>query len=318
MTMTPTVTTILYAALIIGAIGMIAAVILYFVSKAFKVIEDPRIDEVAEHLPGANCGGCGFAGCRALAEAIVKANTLDGYKCPAGGDMKAIAAVMGLEAAEAEPMVAVVRCNGSCENAPAKVKYDSALSCQFATSIYAGESACPFGCLGCGDCVKACKFDAIHIHIDGTTGLPVVDEEKCVGCGACAKTCPRKVIEIRLKGKLGRRVFVSCVNKEKGAAARKNCSAACIGCGKCAKTCPFEAITVENNLAYIDFTKCKSCRKCVAECPTGAIHAVNFPPKKEVPAAPAEKPAAPVSSPAPATAAAEKPAQTADSAPVSE
>lgn len=316
MTMTPTVTTILYAALIIGAIGMIAAVILYFVSKAFKVIEDPRIDEVAEHLPGANCGGCGFAGCRALAEAIVKANTLDGYKCPAGGDMKAIAGVMGLEAAEAEPMVAVVRCNGSCENAPAKVKYDSALSCQFATSIYAGESACPFGCLGCGDCVKACKFDAIHI--DDTTGLPVVDEEKCVGCGACAKTCPRKVIEIRLKGKLGRRVFVSCVNKEKGAAARKNCSAACIGCGKCAKTCPFEAITVENNLAYIDFTKCKSCRKCVAECPTGAIHAVNFPPKKEAPATAAEKPAAPVSSPAPATAAAEKPAQTADSAPVAE
>lgn len=325
--MTPTVTTILYAALIIGAIGMIAAVILYFVSKAFKVIEDPRIDEVAEHLPGANCGGCGFAGCRALAEAIVKANTLDGYKCPAGGDMKAIAAVMGLEAAEAEPMVAVVRCNGSCENAPAKVKYDSALSCQFATSIYAGESACPFGCLGCGDCVKACKFDAIHI--DETTGLPVVDEEKCVGCGACAKTCPRKVIEVRPKGKLGRRVFVSCVNKEKGAAARKNCSAACIGCGKCAKACPFEAIKVENNLAYIDFTKCKSCRKCAGECPTGAIHAVNFPPKKEAPAAPAEKPAAPVVEKTTVvvekttvvvekTTPVEKPASAADSTPASE
>lgn len=277
--MTPAIKIILLAALVIGAIGLIAAVILHFVSKAFKVIEDPHIDEVAEHLPGANCGGCGFAGCRALAEAIVKANSLEGRRCPAGGDMAAIANVMGLEAGESEPMVAVVRCNGTPENAPAKVNYDSLPSCQFASSVYAGASACPFGCLGCGDCVNACKFDAIHI--DPTTKLPVVDEAKCVGCGACAKTCPRKVIELRYKGKLGRRVFVSCVNKEKGAVARKNCAAACIGCGKCAKACPFEAITVVDSVAYIDFTKCKSCRKCFAECPTGAIHAVNFPPKKE-------------------------------------
>lgn len=280
--MSSTFSTILFAALIIGAIGLIAAVILYFVSKAFRVIEDPRIDEVAEHLPGANCGGCGFAGCRALAEAIVKNNSLEGRMCPAGGDMAAIASVMGLEASQSEPMVAVVRCNGTPENAPAKVNYDSAISCQFACSIFAGESSCPFGCLGCGDCVKACQFDAIHL--DPQTKLPTVDEEKCVGCGACTKACPRKVIELRYKGKLNRRVFVSCMNKEKGAVARKNCNAACIGCGKCAKTCPFEAITVENSLAYIDFTKCKSCRKCVAECPTGAIHAVNFPvPKTEAP-----------------------------------
>lgn len=280
--MSSTFSTILFAALIIGAIGLIAAVILYFVSKAFRVIEDPRIDEVAEHLPGANCGGCGFAGCRALAEAIVKNNSLEGRMCPAGGDMVAIASVMGLEASQSEPMIAVVRCNGTPENAPAKVNYDSAISCQFACSIFASESSCPFGCLGCGDCVKACQFDAIHL--DPQTKLPTVDEEKCVGCGACTKACPRKIIELRYKGKLNRRVFVSCMNKEKGAVARKNCNAACIGCGKCAKTCPFEAITVENSLAYIDFTKCKSCRKCVAECPTGAIHAVNFPaPKAETP-----------------------------------
>ena len=277
--MSLTISTVLYAALVIGAIGCIAAVILHFVSKAFRVIENPKIDEVAEHLPGANCGGCGFAGCRALAEAVVKANSLDGLRCPAGGDMDAIAKVMGLEAVASEPKIAVVRCNGIPENAPAKVNYDSAVSCQFASTIYAGESACPFGCLGCGDCVKACQFDAVHL--DTHSKLPSVDEDKCVGCGACAKACPRKVIELRNKGKLGRRVFVSCMNKEKGAAARKNCAAACIGCGKCAKACPFEAITVENSLSYIDFTKCKSCRKCVSECPTGAIHAVNFPPKKE-------------------------------------
>ena len=124
-----------------------------------------------------------------------------------------------------------------------------------------------------------CKFAALKINEE--TGLPEVDEEKCVSCGACVKTCPRKVIELRKKGKNNRRVFVSCINQEKGADAKKNCTAACIGCGKCAKACPFEAITINNNLAYIDFNKCKSCRKCVAECPTGAIHAVNFPEKAE-------------------------------------
>ena len=123
------------------------------------------------------------------------------------------------------------------------------------------------------------------------TGLPEVDEAKCTACGACSKACPRNIIEIRPKGKNNRRVYVQCVNKDKGVVARKACAAACIGCGKCVKVCPFEAITLENNLAYIDPAKCKSCRKCEMECPQNAIVAVNFPPRKAKPAetaAPAE------------------------------
>ncbi len=274
---------IIDAAIILGIIGLTAAIILYFVSKAFHVIEDPLIDEVTEKLPGANCGGCGYAGCRNLAEAIVKHRSTDGLICPVGGNalVKDISAILGIAAQEKEPKIAVVRCNGSGENAPAKVFYDSALTCTFAHSLYAGESACPYGCLGCGDCVASCPFDAIHM--DPVTKLPVVDEEKCVACGACVKSCPRKIIELRNKGKGGKRVFVSCMNEEKGGVAKKNCSVACIGCGLCVKACPFDAITITNNLAYIDFTKCKLCKKCVPVCPTQAIHAVNFPvPKKEV------------------------------------
>ena len=141
--------------------------------------------------------------------------------------------------------------------------------------------------------MAACQFDAIHM--DPATGTPVVDENKCTACGACAKACPRRIIELRNKGKKDRRVYVSCVNKEKGALAMKTCSNACIGCGKCAKVCPMEAITIADNLSYIDFNKCIACRKCVVECPTHAIVDVNFPAPAKKPEAPkpAEAPAAP-------------------------
>lgn len=282
-----TIILFLYAALTIGLTGLIAALVLFLVSKFFKVREDPRIDAVQALLPNANCGGCGFAGCRAMAEAIVKSNSIEGHFCP-GGDMKAIAGIMGLTPEERIPQIAVLRCNGTCEHAPAKTSYDSAMTCAFANTLFAGESACAYGCLGCGDCVRACPFDSIHL--DPQTGLPVIDENRCVGCGACTKACPRGILELRDRGKNNRRLYVACSNREKGAVARKNCAVACIGCGKCAKICPFDAITVQENLAYIDFTKCKTCRKCLNECPTGAIHAVNFPIKQESTAAPATTP----------------------------
>ena len=192
--------------------------------------------------------------------------------------MTKVGEILGMAVVAAEPKVAVVRCNGTCEARPRTSIYDGAKSCQIMHSCYVGETACPFGCLGCGDCVSACDFDAIHMN--PATGLPEVDDEKCTSCGKCVKACPRNIIELRKKGPKSRRIVVMCVNKDKGAAARKACTNACIGCSKCQKVCEFDAITIENNLAYIDYNKCRLCRKCEDQCPTGAIHAVNFPARK--------------------------------------
>ena len=285
---------ILIAVLVLGAIALIAALVLFGVSKKFAVEEDPRLGQVGEILPGANCGGCGFAGCSGMAAALVKgadAGSIDGLMCPVGGAdvMGKVADLLGMAVANTEPKVAVVRCNGTCENRPRIAEYDGLHTCAAMNSCGAGETGCGFGCLGCGDCVAACQFDAIHMNPE--TGLPEVDEEKCTACGACAKACPKSIIEIRPQGKKSRRIYVQCVNKDKGAVARKACTVACIGCGKCVKVCPFEAITLENNLAYIDPNKCKSCRKCEEACPQNTIIALNFPPRKpkeEAPAAPKE------------------------------
>ncbi len=287
----------IYAVVSLSAIGLTAAVILFFVAQKFKVVEDPKIDDVEEALPSANCGGCGYAGCHAFAEAIVKSGSLEGFNCPVGGNdvMSVVAKIMGLEVEEKEPMIAVLRCNGSRENAPPKIKYEGAATCAFAHGLYSGESGCPYGCLGLGDCVVSCDFDALHM--DEKTGLPVVDADKCVACGACVKACPRNIFELRNKGKKDRRIYVACINKEKGAPAKKNCGVACIGCGKCVKVCPFDAITLIDNLAYIDYEKCKLCRKCVTECPTGAIHELNFPPRKLKPEKKEAAPKQPASTP---------------------
>ncbi|MBQ5460637.1 MAG: Fe-S cluster domain-containing protein [Bacteroidaceae bacterium] len=304
---------ILIAVIVLGAIGLIAALVLYFTSKKFAVKEDPRIGQVNEVLPGANCGGCGFPGCGGMASACVKAadaGSLEGLNCPVGGQpvMEKVAAILGMKVEASAPKLAVVRCNGTCENRPRTVIYDGVKSCRIANTTCMGETACAYGCLGCGDCVNACQFDAIKMNEE--TGLPEVDSTKCTACGACAKACPRNIIEIRVvKGAKKMGVVVECMNKDKGAVAMKACKAACIGCQKCVKVCAFDAVHVENNLAYIDPEKCRNCRKCEQECPKKAIHALNMPVLKPKPAEPKPAPAAakPAEAPAKPAAAPVKP-----------
>ena len=268
--------------ILLGTIGAIAAIILFIISKKFEVQEDLRITQIIEVLPGANCGGCGYPGCGGFASACAKAKSLDGLLCPVGGTglMKSIASIMGLNATESTPEVAVVRCNGTCDVRPHTNIYNGAKKCVIASSLYSGETGCSYGCLGFGDCVDACAFNALHIN--PATGIAEVNEDNCVACGACVKACPKSIIEMRKKGSKSHRIFVSCVNKDKGGIARKACKNACIGCSKCVKECDYDAIAVIDNLAYIDDTKCLLCGKCVSSCPTGAIHELNFPLLKAV------------------------------------
>jgi Na+-translocating ferredoxin:NAD+ oxidoreductase subunit B len=275
--------TIIYTVITLGAIGSSAAVILYFVAQKFKVYEDPRIDEVEQALPGANCGGCGYAGCRAFAEACVKEGDLSGLYCPVGGNdcMGGVAKILGLEAVKKDPRVAVLRCNGTCEHRPKINNFDGAATCAIIHATYSGESACQYGCLGCGDCCAVCDFDALHM--DPVTGLPVVDEDKCTACGACVRECPKDLFELRKKLPKHRKIYVACRNEDRGPVNKKACAVACIGCSKCFKVCEYDAITMGNNLAFIDSDKCKFCRKCAPVCPTNAIIETGFPPRKVKP-----------------------------------
>lgn len=267
--MSPLLSTIV----ILGLVGILGAVLLYFVARRFRVDEDPRIDRITDLLPGANCGGCGQKGCRDFASCCVSAGKLDGLYCPVGGDavMARIAEIIGVDATAGTPLIATLLCNGTCAARPQRYDYDGARSCSVMAAVAVGSRGCSFGCLGCGDCVDVCPFDAIHINPE--TSLPEIDPERCTACGKCTETCPRHLLALRPRGKRDRRVWVACSSRDRGAVARKICANACIGCGKCARTCPFGAIEVTDNLAYIDPALCRSCGKCLGVCPTGAIHA---------------------------------------------
>lgn len=271
---------VLYTVIILSSTGIIAAVILYFISQKFAVHEDERIGQVESILPNTNCGGCGQPGCHAFAEAVVKSGDLTSLHCPVGGNevMKKVAAVLGVKAVEKDPFVAVVRCSGSFEYRKKTNVYDGAKSCSIAATLYAGDTGCAYGCLGFGECVDACDFEAMYM--DERTGLPVVVEDKCTACNACVKACPKDILELWPKGKKNQRVYVACLNEEKGSTARKSCEVACSGCAKCFDACRYDAITMENSLASIDYEKCKLCMECIDVCDVHNILAVNVPADK--------------------------------------
>ena len=272
---------IINSVILLTPLGIVAALVLYLVSKKFYVYEDPLISEVEELLPAANCAGCGSPGCRAFAEKLVATDDISDLFCPVGGNevMKLVSETLGKEVVEQDPTVAVVRCQGGCDVRPKTTEYQGPRLCAISALIYSGETDCQYGCLGDGDCVAACKFDAMYM--DEATGLPVVITDKCTSCGMCVDACPRDIIEMRPKHKRDLKIFVGCLNEEKGGIAKKACDVACIGCSKCLDVCPKGAIIMENNLAYINPAYCTLCRKCVPVCPTHSIIETNFPPRKE-------------------------------------
>lgn len=259
------------AMMVLGIAGFAAGLILYLVAKKFNVKEDPRIAQVEEILPGANCGACGRKGCHDFAVECCTTGNLSSLTCPGAGPqgMKRIADLLGLAAGNAELKKAFLRCNGTKCNRLVARDIDTISSCVAAKSLAMPDGYCTFGCLGAGDCVKACAFGAMTL--DTATGLPVIDPAHCVGCGACADACPQTLILIRTVTPATPVVAVTCSNRDKGGIARKMCSVACIGCGKCQRTCRFGAITVSGNLATIDPALCTGCGECAAGCPTKAI-----------------------------------------------
>ena len=265
---------ILIAIGILGGLGLVFGLVLAIASKVFYVETDPRLDQLNECLPGANCGGCGYAGCGGYAEAVLKGEAAIG-KCASGGDECAqkMAEIMGVKAEKMARRVAMVRCSGyKRKDAEGKTigllekgNYEGVKSCLAATKVAGrGPTICKFGCLGFGDCIKACQYDAIYI----LDGVARVDFDKCVGCMSCAAACPRGVIA---SVEYGEHIVISCSSHAKGNITTRGCTLGCIGCGLCKKVCPKGAISLDRNLAVIDYTKCDNCGLCVSVCPKKMI-----------------------------------------------
>lgn len=257
---------VLTAIVIIGGVGLLIGLFLGVASVIFQVKTDEREEAVLNALPGNNCGGCGFPGCSGLAAAIVKGEAAVNA-CPVGGEKsgKAIADIMGVEAEEAIRQTAFVACKGDCHAAGTDYEYTGTMDCTMQAFVPGGGAkSCNYGCLGYGNCVNVCQFDAIQIE----NGIAVADKEKCKACGMCVKACPKNLIHMI---PYEARHMVGCSSKEKGLATTKVCSVGCIGCGLCKKNCPKDAITVTDFCAVIDQTRCTGCGICKEKCPKKTI-----------------------------------------------
>ncbi|MDD6207513.1 MAG: RnfABCDGE type electron transport complex subunit B [Clostridiales bacterium] len=257
---------VIISTLVIGLIGLLIGVGLGIAGKKFEVPVDEKEVAVRALLPGNNCGGCGYAGCDALAKAIALGEAPAGG-CPVGGEnvAKAIAEVMGVDGGGTARQVAFVKCSGTCDKTELQYHYYGIHDCtKLAMVPGRGDKKCAYGCMGYGSCVKACPFDAIHI----IGGVAKVDREKCKACGKCIAICPNHLIELV---PYDAEHMVACSSKDKGKDTRQVCSTGCIGCGICVKQCEAGAVTVENNVAHIDQEKCTHCGKCAEKCPSKII-----------------------------------------------
>lgn len=257
---------VIIATVLIGCVGLFVGLFLGIAGIKFAVEVDPREEQVLAELPGNNCGGCGYAGCSGLAAAIAKGEA-PVNACPVGGDAVGakVAEIMGVEAESGDKMVAFVKCQGTCEKAHQDYDYVGAENCAMLAFVpNGGPKTCNHGCLGFGNCVKACPFDAIHV----VDGVAVVDKDACKACGKCIEACPKNLIELV---PYASEIHVSCSSTDKGPVAMKACDVACIGCGICVKNCPAEAVTVTDFLAKIDYSKCTNCGTCKEKCPKKAI-----------------------------------------------
>ena len=255
------ISAIITFALLGGVIGVLLAV----ASKVFAVPKNEKAEAIEEKLPGANCGGCGFSGCAALAEAIAEGKAKP-TACAVGGaeTAKAIAGIMGVEAEDTVRMCAHVMCSGMADVSKKKYEYHGIMDCSSAMQLGGGGRLCPNGCLGLGTCVSKCPFGAIGV----VNGVAVVDKVKCRACGVCVAECPKHIIKLI---PYDAKYWVGCMSEEKGAVTRNQCSVGCIGCHMCEKVCETGAIKVNGFLAEIDYTKCTGCGKCAEKCPRKTI-----------------------------------------------
>ncbi len=255
---------ILWAIIIVAGIGLIAGVGLCVASTLMSAPVDRKLKDIRDTLPGANCGACGFAGCDDYAAAIAQGKTTPNLCGPGGADTaKALSEILGTEIT-AQKYVAFVACGGDCEKTDTKFLYYGLQSCTAANMLYSGPSACSFGCLGLGDCAKACDKGALSI----VNGTAKVNDELCAGCRKCVTACPKKIINMIPASNA---LKVVCSNTDKGATVKKACAVGCIGCKLCQKQCEFCAITVEDNLAQINPELCTACGKCAEKCPQKCI-----------------------------------------------